>query len=70
MQSALKKKLDVDYKKYRMLGACNPQFAHKALQREDNRHDASLQRHCSGTGKWKSGSFGGKSGFIHDGSEE
>ncbi len=35
MQSALKKKLDVDYKKYRILGACNPQFAYKALQSED-----------------------------------
>ena len=35
MQGALKKKLDVDYKKYRILGACNPQFAYKALQSED-----------------------------------
>ena len=31
----LKKKLDVDFKKYRILGACNPEFAHKALQTED-----------------------------------
>ena len=31
----LKKKLDVDFKKYRILGACNPSFAHKALQAED-----------------------------------
>lgn len=35
LQGALKKKLDVDYKKYRILGACNPQFAYKALQSED-----------------------------------
>lgn len=35
LQGALKKKLDVDFKKYRILGACNPQFAYKALQRED-----------------------------------
>lgn len=35
LQGALKKKLDVDYRKYRILGACNPQFAYKALQRED-----------------------------------
>jgi uncharacterized protein (DUF302 family) len=35
VQSALKKKLDVDFKKYRILGACNPPFAYKALQQED-----------------------------------
>jgi len=33
--STLKKKLDVDFKKYRILGACNPPFAFKALQAED-----------------------------------
>ncbi|QCK16901.1 DUF302 domain-containing protein [Mangrovivirga cuniculi] len=35
VKSTLKKKLDVDFKKYRILGACNPEFAHKALQAED-----------------------------------
>ncbi|SMO55083.1 Uncharacterized conserved protein, DUF302 family [Fodinibius sediminis] len=35
VQGTLKKKLDVDFKKYRILGACNPEFAHKALRAED-----------------------------------
>jgi len=35
VQQTLKKKLDVDFKKYRILGACNPEFAHKALKAED-----------------------------------
>jgi uncharacterized protein (DUF302 family) len=35
VREALKKKLDVDFRKYRILGACNPPFAYKALQAED-----------------------------------
>lgn len=35
VKETLKKKLDVDFKKYRILGACNPEFAHRALQAED-----------------------------------
>lgn len=35
VQSTLKKKLDVDFRKYKILGACNPPFAYKALQAED-----------------------------------
>lgn len=35
VKETLKKKLDVDFKKYRILGACNPPFAHKALLAED-----------------------------------
>jgi uncharacterized protein (DUF302 family) len=32
VQATLKKKLDVDFRRYRILGACNPRFAHQALQ--------------------------------------
>lgn len=35
VQSTLKKKLNVDFKPYRILGACNPQLAHRALQTEN-----------------------------------
>jgi len=35
VKETLKKKLDVDFKKYKILGACNPHFAYQALQEED-----------------------------------
>ncbi|MEX0685390.1 MAG: DUF302 domain-containing protein [Balneolales bacterium] len=35
VKETLKKKLDVDFKNYKILGACNPQFAYQALQKED-----------------------------------
>ena len=35
VKETLKKKIDIDFKKYKILGACNPHFAYKALQSED-----------------------------------
>jgi uncharacterized protein (DUF302 family) len=35
MHEKLKEKLNVDFKRYTILGACNPSFAYKALQAED-----------------------------------
>lgn len=36
VKETLKKKLDVDFRKYRILGACNPAMAFKALSEEEN----------------------------------
>lgn len=35
VREAIKKKLNKDFRKYKILGACNPPFAFKALQAED-----------------------------------
>jgi uncharacterized protein (DUF302 family) len=34
VKATLKKKLDVDFRNYLILGACNPQYAYQALQTE------------------------------------
>lgn len=36
VSQTLKNKIDVDFRKYKILGACNPHFAYKALQAEEN----------------------------------
>jgi uncharacterized protein (DUF302 family) len=35
VKETMKIKLDVDFPKYKILGACNPALAHKALQADD-----------------------------------
>ncbi len=35
VKETLKKKLDIDFPKYKILGACNPPLAHKALTTEN-----------------------------------
>jgi len=35
VKETLKQKIDVDFRKYMILGACNPPIAHRALQAEE-----------------------------------
>ena len=35
VQKTLKEKIDVNFRKYKILGACNPHFAYQALQNEN-----------------------------------
>jgi uncharacterized protein (DUF302 family) len=54
VKATLKKKLNVDFKKYRILGACNPPFAYRALQAEDKIGtmlpcNVIIQEHTEGT---------------------
>lgn len=36
VKATLKEKIDVDFKAYTILGACNPKLAHRALSDDDN----------------------------------
>ncbi len=35
VKDTFKKKIDVDFRNYKIFGACNPEFAHKAILLED-----------------------------------
>ena len=52
IQATLKKKLDVPFRNYKILGACNPSFAFEALQKEDKiGHHVAVQCYCTATVK-------------------
>ncbi len=36
VQQTFKDKLEIDFRKYKILGACNPKIAHKAISEEKN----------------------------------
>lgn len=36
VKDSFKEKLNIDFRPYKILGACNPEFAHNALLTEDN----------------------------------
>jgi uncharacterized protein (DUF302 family) len=36
VKNTLKRKLDVDFRRYLILGACNPQLAHQALEADEH----------------------------------
>ena len=44
VQATMKAKLNIDYERYSILGACNPQFAHRALELD---HDVGLLLPCN-----------------------
>ena len=49
VQQTLKKKLDVDFRKYRILGACNPPLGLQGpASRRQDRGNVAVQRNCSG----------------------
>lgn len=35
ISAKMREKMDIEFRKYKILGACNPPFAYKALQQED-----------------------------------
>lgn len=54
VKETLKRKLDVDFRRYKILGACNPSFAYRALQAEDKIGtmlpcNVIVQEHADGT---------------------
>ena len=69
VRATLKKKLDVDFRPYTILGACNPEFALKALQSEDmhDRDDAALQRGRPGHRQGYGRGLGRRSCSLDDG---
>ncbi|NER83721.1 MAG: DUF302 domain-containing protein [Leptolyngbya sp. SIO1D8] len=53
VQSAFKKKLDIDFRRYTILGACHPQVAYQMIQTDDKAGvlypcNVVVQEHCDG----------------------
>ena len=53
VKDTLKKKLDVDFRNYRILGAWNPPLTDKALQAEDKVGNVALRYYRSRNAEWR-----------------